>query len=237
MEAWRNQLIRIAIMISFIGFMSLGSWNSALAVPITFMYEGRVDQVIRKNLFPPLTPAQQDALGSLRGTQLRVQFTFDSTTSDSDSRDNISKYRGALSDLQIGIGPHTFTANMPGSINEITVINNGVFSFPVDTFRVDFRGDFSGSSIEGLLPSDFLLLFRDESATALDNTMLPTLQLDTSEFPQTTFLNIMFDPSGMVASSDLSGNAIPEPSTLHLFAAGLIGLLFLRWKKHHLTTP
>lgn len=229
-----GSFIRVVGIVGFIGLMNLCIGIQAHAVPITFQFDGHVNSVTDPLvLFPLPTPAQQTALVRLRGAPLHIQFTFESSTMDSDPSPDIGAYLGALTDLQIGIGQTTFTANFPGSMasfNQIQVVNDLSFpgTTPIDIFNIAFGGSFSGSPIAGLVPDSFRLDFLDRSGTALNSTMLPTVQLDPSDFSQAS-MTFTMDPSGFFTGA-FGPAPIPEPSTMVLFGSGFAGLLGWRWK-------
>jgi hypothetical protein len=203
------------------GAWVLAAAGTAQAGLITFEYEGAVTGVF-------------DSQGSLpssvvSGADLTLSYIVESTTPDSNSHPHVGYYQssnGLFSDVTLVIGGIEFSLDQTSTLSYISVENDwsGYDRFGSRVFLDDAYG-------YGLLR--FTLEMADSSQTAFVSDMLPLVTPDPADFGPPFFLFQGYNPdnrlglsiTAMLSPLQVSDPvAVPEPSTLALFGAGLAGL-------------
>jgi hypothetical protein len=194
---------------------------SATAVPLTFIYEGLIDSIL-------VPTAYESAFNPFLGKTIRVEYTFESTTPDSDPHTSYGEYLDAITGITMTLGAVVYSASFGhiGISNDIGVDQYGFVVFGV------FDG-MTGPSVGGLFPERFSLALQDGTSTFFSSDTLPTMQPDPSAFPFLGGMSFLFsDPAdpiylGGTEFVQLSSNnlyVVPEPASASLLAAGLATL-------------
>ncbi len=164
--------------------MALGPL-AANASPVSFVVEGTANFVS-----PQLSTAFK------LGDPYRLEYTFESTTPDSNASPNRGDYHNSISGLKVTVGTYTASPTFTSSV--ITVFND---LSGQDLYRIDLIG-VSGPSAAGLPLGNQTALMQliDLTGTAFTSDALPTAPLDPSDFVSGgggTFVALAFDTPGM----------------------------------------
>ena len=197
------------------------------AVPITFSYEGIVNV---GDGYPDSAP-----FAAFPGETIRMVYTFESTTPDSNASSN-GDYLGAVTSVQLFLSSNIYTATS----GNIILIDNG---FNPDQYIVDIvgiPGGLIGPTVGGMPLVRLELILSDNTHTALANDLLPTIQPDPSDYSdavlQLQFRNpdnpFPFENGIVIASGTVGISPVPEPSTVLLLGSGLVGLMYHRRRRH-----
>ena len=218
--------------------LSLASFSTAQAVPITFAYEGTVTRTSNDPNFRAFI-----------GEKFHVEYTFESTTPDiNPASANIGIYRNAVTRLDVRLGGNHYFGNT-GTI----VIWNDYIADPTPGVPTDFYqvSDLvTGPEVGGARGYRFVLQFWGPTDTPLDSFALQSKQPNPADFLglvnnfdfSIMSLDFALDDSSspplkIIGATDRQGNnfrisePIPEPSTMLLLGSGLAGLVFYRWRK------
>lgn len=180
------------------------------AVPLTFSYEGIVS-----------VASGPSGFGDFLNELIRVDYTFESTTADSNASAN-GDYLGAVTSLSVTVGANLYSATS----GNIIIINAGTNP---DQYIVDVPTGLTGPSVGGLPVSRIEVILTDTTMTFFSSDALPIVQPDPSAFDQRSIqlqFNLGDDPYGLIAAADvqISPAVVPEPSTLVLLGAGLVAV-------------
>jgi hypothetical protein len=141
---------------------SLFAGSISHAASLTFAYEGTVNST---GGFPDSGP-----FDAFLGETIRVEYTFDTTTPDSNGSSN-GDYFSAVTAAEITIGSNVYTATG----GNIIIINNGVNP---DQYIVDVDQGLAGPAVGGQLPDRFQVILTDTTKTFFSSDALPTVQPD-----------------------------------------------------------
>lgn len=114
------------------------------------------------------------------GEAIRVEYTFDPSTVDSEASIDRGLYENAITDLTVIVGGNTYTSD-PGSgfTGSIFVGNNITLSTTtmetIDGYSVSIRS-LTGANIGSLPMSFFALILRDYTQSMFDSDALPSAQ-------------------------------------------------------------
>jgi hypothetical protein len=197
----------------------------AMAASVTFNFTGTVSSVGSQLSGGPFS-VNQPVTGS---------YTFEPTTSNTGSGFT-GRYNGALNgpstNLNVTIG--TYVASLAAGSNNIEVKNPP--SLSADSYEVE--GLFSGPAVNSHNPKSFELELEKPSSNQFNGVLLPSTPPSVSSFTEKTF-RLVFENGGnsrtvIVTLSTLT--AVPLPTTVILFGAGLIALVGLgagSWRKRN----
>ncbi len=198
---------------------------------ITFHYSGTVESLD----FTNGTPTEFAPGDTISGT-----YTFDSTTTDTDSNPGIGVYVSSISSLSTTVG--SYTASF---VNSEIVVQDNFFSAS-DFYQIS-GGSSSGPSVSGIPLNSFSLWLNDTTGTMFSNDSLPLIPTDPATVPGSpqTFITLSFFGSDSGGPNELGAvyatldtltlvtEQVPEPSTY----AGLLGitcvsLLAYGWRRN-----
>jgi len=210
----------------FAAALFVGGFSTAHAVPLTFAYEGTV------NVAEGDTAALQAAADAFLGATLFFQYTFESTTPDTNLSASTGTYAAPIAFFVTVLG-NTYL----GGTGTITVDNNLFGLFDSYFVRAQAAG-IAGPPLVGAPPDNLVLAFFDLTSTAFSSDTLPITPPDPADFPPPSV------PRLVVEGEDGGGNEwnitatqvrpaapIPEPTTMLLLGSGLAGLLAWRMRK------
>ena len=199
----------------------VGLAGGVFGAPLTFDYEGVVDVTSGGAPF-----------SAFLNEPIRVSYTFESTTPDSDPNPQYGVYPNAVSAITVAIGANTYTSGT-GDI-DIHIDPGLEHHFGVASDQM------AGPDVGGVAPSDFIFNFRDFNGTALNRgDQLPTSPLDPNDF-SVTGIAVLFDltvisPGGVPGFASIGTffnlQLVPEPSAALLGAVGMLSLLNVRCRK------
>lgn len=182
----------------------------ALAAPLTHQFTGQVSSISGNNLGAPWNGATITV-----GTPVTIQYTFDTTTTDTIASPTSASYTGAISSITLTLGTASATWSTSTTID-------------VQDSTLDST-EFSDYSVPGTGPSDHLLVsLSDSSATVFTSDALP-LSFSLSDFD--SMLAYLGDPFGIeepftymeFALTDFT-TIVPEPTALAGVLAGGLAL-------------
>ena len=213
-------------------------WGStpAWAVPTTFIYEGIIDDLG--------AGAGDPAFQAFLGETLRVEYTFESTTPDTEAVITEGEYTDPAGLLTVTAGPNTYISS-PGLFIRIV-------DFTFDRFAI--RETVIGPLLGGTRAESFFFL-DDSSGTAFSSDALPLTPPDPADFDQLQFEIAFFDANndddvvGVLGATVFrvvdpgddtngggggnngggggnNGSAVPEPVTavLGVMGVGVLGI-------------
>jgi hypothetical protein len=188
----------------------------AHAVPITLNFSGRITSVT----FGTAPP------GIAAGTAFSGSYTYSSTSLDSNAAPTIGDYTssGSPFGLSVDVGGNLFSSTQV--LLEVANDNGQ------DSYGVFSSGLFA--------PGHYLLalVLADPTQTALSNTSLPLLPPSLAAY-STNFFTITNYPSGTGDAlfairgtvESITTTAVPEPGSLLLISAGVLGWGFVRRRR------
>ena len=195
--------------VMFLGSLSI---TPASAAPVTFNFAGTVTSVGSSLGASPFGSGPILLSGS---------YTFTPPTPNTGTGSPIATYNNTISNLTFQLGTYS---NTPGTItpNSIIVANNFLGG---DAYLVASR--FSGPAVNGRNPLAFEIDLLGNS-NAFANNSLPTTPPSLSSFTTQTF-RILFTGGGhtLVLGTLTSLTAVPLPTAILLFGAGLVALVGL----------
>lgn len=205
------------------------------AVPITFAFSGTTT----------LVGADVDDGTVSIGESVSGQFTFESDTPDSDGSTDVGSYLSAITAAEFTFGTYSGTAGSGNiSVRDDYVTGFGTF----DIFGALGMAAITGSDVNGRALENFNLQLLDDTLTMLSSDALPTTAPSPfrNDNANTTFLLLQFEPvlSTNIVAAQIRATvdsvslvatdpepSVPEPSTILLFAASIVGLRFARLKR------
>ncbi len=209
MKIFRNHLAPLVIAI--VGFMASFCHSTAQADLITFAYEGTIDHA-----------SGGAAFDAFLGETIRFEYTFESTTADSDPDPTLGFYQDPTGALTLTVGSSIYSSGI-----DINVANNFFAEGDtIDDYSVDAAGPVTGPLIGGAHDIAFTFRMLDFTHTAFNDDSLPLIQPNPGSFD---FSNLGIDflsDGGFVGGLRTSSFAIasvPEPSSFAFFS--LLGLV------------
>jgi hypothetical protein len=183
--------------------------GTAGAAPIQFSFTGIV-QNSNVRLSPPFGIGQM----------MSGSFIVDSAASDSNPSANIARYNDAISSLNLTIGTSTpYTATFGQLNNQIIIRNLPAF----DSAQLAVNKLTSGDAVNGFTPTRFDFKLVDGTAGAFDS-QYPTTVPSLSSFLTTNQWRLVFAGGRVVQGTLTSLIAVPLPTAVILFGAGLVAL-------------
>lgn len=196
------------------GALMLAVAGIAQAAPVTYYFGGQLSYV-DSNLSPTLAV----------GNGFSGSFTYESTAADSLPGDPNRGFYGPGPAFTVTINslPFSITGGGAGSVGVEQLIGT-------DRFSVG-SGDAptTGSNINGYFAWSFTLFMSDSTGSAFDSDALPSSELNLALFDNSLFQLDFFNEQNLSPTASVggrltylsltdpnSGNAVPEPSTLHL---------------------
>jgi hypothetical protein len=147
-------------------------------------------------------------------------FIVDSAASDSNPSANIARYNDAISSLNLTIGTSTpYTATFGQLNNQIIIRNLPAF----DSAQLAVNKLTSGDAVNGFTPTRFDFKLVDGTAGAFDS-QYPTTVPSLSSFLTTNQWRLVFAGGRVVQGTLTSLIAVPLPTAVILFGAGLVAL-------------
>ena len=214
--------------------MIIGMASPTWALPLTFSYEGSVNNIKGK-------AKHRSAFTPMKGERFRLTYTFESTTSDIlPTSLTAGLYSGAIINYSVTLGSDIYS----GTTGTIVIDNQG-FAFGnytvFDTFSI------SGPFLHGFQPTSFLALLDGFSHKNFLDDSLRLTQPNPRDF-DLSFLQLEFrqpktqDLITIIARNNIQietvgdgGNAVPEPSTLLLLGSGILALGIWRYGQRSLS--
>jgi hypothetical protein len=213
-----------------------GAWvlvavGTAQAGPVTFQYEGTVSTVTGPTGWLPS--------GIAPGDDFLLSYTFESTTPESPASISDLTFGyyfqadGIFSSYSVVVGGNTF-AFSPSSTDA------AIFVYDDYSFGSSFDRYYASAGMQDAYGYEFIdatISMMDASLTAISGLALPTTAPDPADFDGTSYIGLRgFDPrSGSyfnVFALDPQVAqivAVPEPSSILVFAAGLAALGGIGW--------
>jgi len=199
-----------------LALMTLTVWGStpASAVPLTFVYEGIIDDLGAGAGNPAFTP--------FLGETLRLEYTFESTTTDSDIDPTQGTYTDPTGQLTVTAGPNTYT--LGGAALVVSVRDNflSIFDqYSVGSSNAEVTGPLLGASDNVV----FAFRLQDSTQTVFSSDALLLTPPDPADFNGIFFRLTFKDADDNTVGTLLATNftIVPEPSSMFVCVSLLVG--------------
>ena len=204
------------------GALALAAAGMAQAAPVTYFFGGQLSW-IDSNL----------STAFAIGDGFSGSFTYESTTADSVPGDPNRGFYGPGPAFTVTINSLPFSLVGGGSGSVAVVNESGRDSFSANSGN----STTTGGSINGYIPTLFVLLMDDYTGSAFNNDALPASEVDLALFDVSYFELFFANRKALDQGASVFGSlsylsltdpnattSIPEPGSLALLVLGLAGL-------------
>ena len=205
----RSRLLKVACAIT----INLCVSSLTQAALVTFAYEGTVNQV---NLSAGLDNLTFQAF---LGETMRMEYTFESTSVDSNPNVAVGEYD--FISARLTLGSNDYVNGL--SSNELTVGDglSDLYNLVVDNAL--------GPDTGGISPFSFAFVFSGGAPSVFSSDVLPLTQPNPDDFTTTiislAFLDISTARSAQLRATNVQISAIPIPAAIWLLASGLTAMM------------
>ena len=229
MVAWAARKARTLLPCLWGAFMMLGTVivaPGASAVPLTFVYEGTMT-------------TQTVGLPSLVGESIRVEYTFESMTTDlSPSDSNLGNYQNALTSLTVTIGMDSWTFSNGGAGFGAILIDVSGTGGTIKTYQVATSlgsPSVTGPLLNGRTVTILQIALQGGSTIPASDDSLPSRPPTPALFSGFQGILLSTNNGDVVAegssSSPITARTVSAPAGTPLVLAGVAALGFVQRRR------